>query len=85
MGNTSSDLSYSLFAARVNRNLTRKDVTQKTGISYAMLGRYERGEIEPRASDLQKLCLLYDIGIENLRFDAPQKTTTGKSRGRKKK
>lgn len=71
-----------LYAARVNVGLTRKEVVQKTGIPYAMLGRYERCEIEPRATDLQKLCLLYDIGIENLRFDKT-KSTDRKSKRRK--
>lgn len=58
----------SLFAARVNRGLTRKQVEKETGIPYAMIGKYERDEVEPRASDLQKLCQLYSVGIEDLRF-----------------
>lgn len=65
-----SDMTLTLHAARVNKNLTRKQVVDATGIAYAMLGKYERGEVEPRASDLQKLCRVYDVGIENLRFEA---------------
>ena len=80
---TNDKWSLSLYAARINRNLTRGEVCRETGISYERLGRFERGEDEPRASELQQLCLLYGVGIENLRFDKP-KGSSGKSRRSKK-
>ena len=72
---TKDKLTLSLYAARVNKGLTRKQVETKTGIPIALIGSYEREQTEPRASDLQKLCLLYEVGIEDLRFggSAPEK------------
>ena len=58
----------SLYAARVNMGLSRKQVEEETGIPVALIGKYEREQAEPRASDVQKLCLLYRVGIEDLRF-----------------
>lgn len=78
----SSNMLISLYAARVNRDLTRKEVSQKTGIPYNRLGHYERGQAEPRATELQKLCILYDIGIDQLRFDPP---SSGEKKASKKK
>lgn len=62
------EFTLSLEAARVNAGLSRKQVEEKTGISVANLGRYERGAAEPKASHLQVLCQLYSVGIEDLRF-----------------
>ena len=58
----------SLKAARVNAELSRSEVERETGITAGMLARYESGKSEPPATAIQKLCLLYGIGIERLRF-----------------
>ena len=79
------NFTLSLAAARVNTGLSRKEVSAKTGITISMLGRYETGKSEPRASDLQKLCALYHVRIDQLRFDDIEPITAGRGRPPKKK
>ena len=67
--NTNIMDTYSLKAARVNVNMSRAEVERKTGVSVAMLSRYENGVSEPSGRVVQKLCLLYGIGIDKIRFE----------------
>lgn len=63
------DFRITLYAARINKGLSRAEVAKRVGISVNLLGRYETGRAEPKASTVQALCEVYEIGIERLRFD----------------
>lgn len=80
----SREIKLTLAAARVNAGLTRKEVSRITGISVAMLGRYESGKTEIRGTALQKMCLLYKIGIEDLVLNVANAQTAKRGRPRKK-
>ena len=79
------DLRITLYAARVNAGYSRSEVSRLTGLSLQTIGKYEAGQAEPKASMLQKLCLLYGVGIEQLRFDNVKPIVTGAGRPRRKK
>lgn len=44
---------------RRRQGLTQKELAEKTGLSVLTIFRYESGEREPRASDIQKLCEVF--------------------------
>ena len=67
-------MKVSLKAARVNANLTRKDVVKKLGFSTDTLKSIENGKREVRASELYILCDLYKCTIDDifLPFNSPK-------------
>ena len=81
--NTRKHNTYTLYAIRINRCMSREYVHEMTGISVAMLGRYETGVSMPPATVVQKLCALYEVGIEDIDLEGAKPIITG--RGRKKK
>ena len=62
-------LTLSLMAARVRARLSRAEAAEKLGVSVAMLGKYERGEVEPGAIAFQRMLILYDVGPEDIEFE----------------
>lgn len=58
----------SLAAARVNANLTQKQVAIKMNIDKTTLSNWERGKTAPKATQLIKLCKIYDISIDDVFF-----------------
>lgn len=57
-----------LRAARVNSNLTLKDVSEKVGISINTLHSYETGKSKISAQTATFLCDIYNININNINF-----------------
>lgn len=51
---------------RAERGLTRAELAQKTGIALASLGFYERGEREPGAENIEKMCQALDVSADYL-------------------
>lgn len=79
------DFRISLYAARVNAGYSRAEVSKITGLSVGTIGKYESGRGEPKASMIQTFCQLYDIGIDQLRFDDVKPINTGAGRRKKEK
>lgn len=50
--------------ARNNKNLTQREVAQKTGISQSTIARLETGEREPDLNKLGTLADFYEISID---------------------
>ena len=69
MENRDRKLNLNLMAARVNAGLTRAEASRALGISENTLGNYERGNVEPGAIIFMRICELYDVAAENIRFD----------------
>ncbi len=64
------DFKITLYAARINAGLSRNEVCEAIpGLSLEMLGKIESGAIEPKVTLALKLCELYGISIDRLRFD----------------
>lgn len=62
-------LTLSLQAARINKGLSRAEASRLLGISVSTLSNYERGLREPGAIIFMKMCGLYGIEAERIRFD----------------
>lgn len=54
----------SLAAARVNAGLTQEEVARILGISKNTLINWEKGKSIPRATQMQKMCEIYNISEE---------------------
>lgn len=62
------DFKISLWAARVNAELTQTQVECRTGFARSTLTRWESGSGFPRIDDLTKLCQLYGIPVERIKI-----------------
>ena len=51
---------------RAEQGLTRADLAKKTGIALASLGFYERGEREPGAENIEKMCRALNVSADYL-------------------
>lgn len=51
---------------RVLRGMTRAQVAEKVGVTPQTIGKYERGEIEPRQDMLVALSRLYDVSLDQI-------------------
>lgn len=69
-----NSVKVSLKAARVNANLTRKEVAKKLGLSTDTLKSIENGKREVRMSEFNILCALYNCTIDDifLPFNSPK-------------
>ena len=56
----------SLAAARVDANLTQKDVAEKLKVSTNTIVAWEKGVTEPKASQVQELCRLYNRPLDDI-------------------
>ena len=54
----------SLKAARVNANLTQKEVASRLSVSNKTIINWETGKSSPRADQLRTLCEYYQIPID---------------------
>lgn len=59
-------LQISLKAARVNAGMRQKDVANCLGVDTATIINWEHGRTSPRIDQLQELCDLYSISINNI-------------------
>lgn len=60
------NLAEKLKSARISTGLTRKQVAERIGISYAVLAHYESGEREPSLNVLYSLAKLYKVSVDYL-------------------
>lgn len=51
----------SLVAARVNANLTQKEVAEKMHVTKQTIINWEKGKIIPRIPEIEMLCRIYNI------------------------
>ena len=49
---------------RVERGLTQRQVAERCSFSHAMINRYEKGLVEPKASSLIKLAVFYQSSAD---------------------
>lgn len=61
-------MQITLKAARVNAGMTQKEVRETTGIACSTLIRWEDGRIKPKNADLQRLCKLYGVSVEDIKI-----------------
>lgn len=60
------NLGTKLKAARINRNLSRKQISELTGVSVSVIGLYENGIRLPSLTILVKLATHYKVSIDYL-------------------
>ena len=61
-----NNLGEKLKAARVNRNLTRKQIAELVGVTASVIGHYETGERIPSVPILLKLATHYKVSLDYL-------------------
>lgn len=61
-----NSLGEKLKSARVNRNLTRKQVAELVGVTASVIGHYETGERMPSVPILLKLATQYKVSLDYL-------------------
>lgn len=61
-------MKISLKGARVNANLTQKQVAEKLGISNKTVCSWEKGESFPDALQIPKICELYGASYDDINF-----------------
>lgn len=55
-----------LKALRIKRQLTQEDIAEKLSISRQSISKWEQGINEPDIQTLKQLCIILDVGIEEL-------------------
>lgn len=60
--------SITLKAARVNAGFTRAQVAEQVGKSESTIKNWELGKHYPTQPDIEKLCELYGVSYDYLRF-----------------
>lgn len=66
-------MSITLKAARSNKNMTQKELSERLGISEGTLRNYERGITFPNAETIQKIVSELEIQYDDIIF-LPQAT-----------
>lgn len=61
-------MKISLRAARVNANLTQKEVVERIGISKTTLCSYEKGRTAPDIDTAKQLAALYGLTVNDIIF-----------------
>ena len=61
-------LKISLKSARVNADLSQKEVARELGISNKTLCSWEKGLSFPDAKQISSLCELYHVSYDNIKF-----------------
>ena len=61
-------LRISLKAARVNAELSQKEVADKLNVSNKTVCSWENGETYPSAEKIDALCKLYGVSYDDIKF-----------------
>ena len=60
----------SLKAARVNCDMSQKEVAKELGVDVSTIINWEKGKTAPRVDQLQELCRIYDVPIDRVFFNS---------------
>jgi len=60
----------SLAAARVDAEMTQREVAEAMNVSVNTVVAWEKGTVEPKVSQANKLCELYGRTVDEIRFQA---------------
>lgn len=58
-----------LKAARVNAGFTQAEVAEKIGVAPSTLRNWENGITFPKQPAIEKMCELYNVSYDNLKFE----------------
>lgn len=61
-------LKITLASARVNAGLNQKEAALELGVSNKTLSSWENGESFPDAMQIKKICELYGVPYDNIKF-----------------
>lgn len=61
-------IQISLAAARVNANLTQRDVSKLMGVTTNTIVNWEAGRSEPSVSQARELSELYNMPLDNIKI-----------------
>lgn len=61
---------FSLASARVNANMTQKQVADAMGVATTTIRNWEKGKSFPKQPAIEKLCELYGIPYDFIDFSA---------------
>lgn len=62
-------MQITMASARVNAGLTQNEVSELMGITPKTLITWERGQREPKFSQLQKFCEICGCEVSDIRFE----------------
>ena len=58
-----------LASARVNAGFTQAEVAKEIGVAISTLRNWETGKTFPKQPAIEKMCALYGIPYDNIRFN----------------
>jgi len=58
-----------LKAARVNAGFTQAEVAEKLGVAVSTVRNWETGATFPKQPAIEKMCDLYGVSYDNIRFN----------------
>lgn len=61
-------MTLSLKSARANVGLTQKAAAKELGITQKTLSFWENGKTKPNILAVEKICVLYKVSYENIRW-----------------
>lgn len=67
-------IQISLAAARVNANLTQRDVSKLMGVTTNTIVNWEAGRSEPTVSQARELSELYNMPLDNIKIFLSKKS-----------
>lgn len=59
-------MQISLKAARVNAGMRQTDAAHAIGVDKCTIGNWEKGKTAPRAPQLQDLCRVYGVSVDDI-------------------
>lgn len=65
------EIASKLKQARINANMTQREVADILGMTYQAISNYERGKTKVESDILVKLCETYKISISDILLDIP--------------
>lgn len=55
-------------AARINRNLTQREVAEALNVTKKTVCSWETGKTKPRFDKIEPICKLYQVGYDNIEW-----------------
>lgn len=62
-------IKITLASARLNAGFTQAKAAKEIGVSISTLRKWEKGETFPTQPDIEKICALYGIPYDNIKFN----------------
>lgn len=62
-------MQLSIKAARVNKNLTQKELAEAVGVTKKTVWAWENGKAKPRFDKIEPICVVLGVSYDNIRWN----------------